>query len=302
MRLLPATALLGALLSTGAGSSVPDGEPAPVIVSAAWLSRHLRDSALVVVQSGGAAEYARGHIPGSVLLPSGGLEKSDMGEGGSMDMTALPGVEELQPVLQRLGVSNGSHVIVVFATEDLPQATRVIALMRYAGVSRVSLLDGGLGDWRQNGLPLNADQPSVRPGHFSAPLDLATVVDYRYVQARERAPHVRLIDARAPVYYDGPVEQGSMAMRPGHIPGARNIPYSSLFDGQLRMRPRQEIDEMFRQAGVLPGDTVVAYCHVGIQATVVILAARLAGYPARLYPGSFHDWSDRHLPTEGGSK
>jgi len=301
MHLPPSAVLLGALLSTGAGLP-QSGEPAPVIVSAAWLSHHVRDSGVVVIQSGGAAEYVRGHIPGAVLLPSGGLEKSDMDHDGSMDMSALPGADELRARLEPLGVSDSSHVIVVFAGEDLPQATRVILLLRYAGVARVSLLDGGLGAWRHDKLPLTADRPTVTRGHFSAPLDLGTVVDYRYVQARGRAPHIRLIDARAPVYFDGPTERGSMSMRPGHIPGARNIPYSSLFDEQLRMRSREQIEGMLRGAGVMPGDTVIAYCHVGIQATVVLLAARLAGYPVRMYAGSFHDWSDRHLPTEGGSK
>ena len=301
MRLPPTALLLGAFLSTGAGLSTQVEEPARVLVSAAWLSQHLRDSGVVVVQSGGADEYARGHIPGSVLLPSGGLEKSDMGD-GSMDMSALPSAEELRAGLERLGISDGSQVIVVFAGEDLPQATRVILLMRYAGVARVSLLDGGLGAWRHDRLPLNADRPTGHRGHFSAPLDLTTVVDYRYVQARGRAPHVRLIDARAPVYYDGPAERGSMSMRPGHIPGARNIPYSSLFDGQLRFHTRPEVERLFRDAGAAPGDTIIAYCHVGIQATVMVLAARLAGYPVRLYPGSFHDWSDRRLPVEGRSR
>lgn len=300
MRAPLAVVLLGSLVSTGAGLPTQAGEPAPVIVSSTWLSRHLRDAGLVVVQSGGADQYARGHVPGSVLLPSGGLERSDMGEGGSMDMSALPDAAELRRALERLGVSDGSHVVVVFASEDLPQATRVILLMRYAGLRRVSLLDGGLDAWRDDGFPVNADRPTVMAGHFAAPPDSTTVVDYRYVQTRVRTAHVKLIDARAPIYYDGPGERGSMSMHPGHIPGATNIPYSSLFDAHLRLRPRSEIEATFREAGVLPGDTVVAYCHVGIQATVVVLAARLAGLPARMYAGSFHDWSARHLPTEGG--
>jgi thiosulfate/3-mercaptopyruvate sulfurtransferase len=142
----------------------------------------------------------------------------------------------------------------------------------------------------------------VSHGHFSAPLDVTTVVDYRYVQAHTRTTGVKLIDARAPVYFGGPTERGSMRMPPGHIPGARNVPYSSLFDGQLRFHTRAEVETLFRDAGVAPGDTIIAYCHVGIQATVVVLAARLAGYPVRLYAGSFHDWFSRNLPIEGGSR
>lgn len=85
----------------------------------------------------------------------------------------------------------------------------------------------------------------------------------------------------------------------GHIPGARNVPHWTLLtDTGLLLSPA-EITAKFRAAGVQPGDTVVAYCHVGVQATAAVFAARLIGQPMTMYIGSFHDWSAHNLPAEG---
>ncbi|MGH7524039.1 MAG: sulfurtransferase, partial [Gemmatimonadales bacterium] len=111
------------------------------------------------------------------------------------------------------------------------------------------------------------------------------------------APHARVLDARDSTYYTGAAQANRSA---GHIPGARSLPFTSFHDDNNVWLSKAAIEQKFRAAGVEPGDTVVAYCHVGQQATVVIVAAQLTGHPARLYDGSFQDWTMRKLPTEGG--
>jgi thiosulfate/3-mercaptopyruvate sulfurtransferase len=110
--------------------------------------------------------------------------------------------------------------------------------------------------------------------------------------------HAKVIDARAAEFYAGAARGEMLA---GHIPGAISLPFTSFNDSTMRMLPAAQIEAKFHAAGVQPGDTVIAYCHVGQQATVVLLAARLTGHPVRLYDGSFQDWSMRNLPTEGGT-
>ena len=79
-----------------------------------------------------------------------------------------------------------------------------------------------------------------------------------------------------------------------------NVPFSSLFDDEAKLRPQGELDAIFAKAGVRRGDTVIAYCHIGQQATAVLFAARSLGHPVLLYDGSFEDWS-RHagFPAAG---
>jgi thiosulfate/3-mercaptopyruvate sulfurtransferase len=84
--------------------------------------------------------------------------------------------------------------------------------------------------------------------------------------------------------------------------GAANVPFNSVFDDSLRVLPVEELRRRFAAAGVAQGDTVVAYCHIGQQATVVLFAARLLGHPVRLYDGSMDDWEKRGLPLENSAR
>src|SRR4029077_14221088 len=77
----------------------------------------------------------------------------------------------------------------------------------------------------------------------------------------------------------------------GHIEGARSVPFSTVTTADLKLAPEAEIAERFKHAGVKAGDTVIVYCHVGQQATATLLAARSLGIEARLYDGSFEEWS-----------
>ena len=89
-------------------------------------------------------------------------------------------------------------------------------------------------------------------------------------------------------------------MAPGHVPGAEQHAVQLAVPWHRFAALTYSLRAIFRAAGVAPGDTVIAYCHVGMQATAVVLGARLIGQPVRMYAGSFHDWSDHKLPTETG--
>jgi thiosulfate/3-mercaptopyruvate sulfurtransferase len=116
------------------------------------------------------------------------------------------------------------------------------------------------------------------------------------VKAVAGRPNTRLVDARAAVFYRG--IEASMGPDKGHIPGAVSIPFTEITDTN-QLIDRDRVAALFQAAGIKPGDTVVAYCHVGQQATTVLFAARLLGHPVRLYDGSFQDWAiNVHGPVE----
>jgi thiosulfate/3-mercaptopyruvate sulfurtransferase len=118
-----------------------------------------------------------------------------------------------------------------------------------------------------------------------------------WVRDRLSQPGVAIVDARTPNFYSG--ESAGSAKRAGHIPGAVNLPFSSLVEDSLRIKNRQALESMFQKAGISKDQTVVTYCHIGQQASLVYLVARSLGYDARMYDGSYTEWSaNLELPVE----
>ncbi|PYS68284.1 MAG: sulfurtransferase, partial [Acidobacteria bacterium] len=110
-------------------------------------------------------------------------------------------------------------------------------------------------------------------------------------------PAVRILDARAPQFYSG-AEQGRMP-RAGRIPGAQNIPFSSLVEESNNFKSANVLRDLFSHAEVKPKTTVATYCHIGQQASLLYFVARYLGYDAHVYDGSFEEWSSKpELPVE----
>jgi thiosulfate/3-mercaptopyruvate sulfurtransferase len=233
--------------------------PVPLVVHSDWLAQQLNDPKVVILHLG--RDYDTGHIPGARLLSG----------------------EPTIAGLAALGVSKDSHIVVSATGRDVP------AMMMFAldalGLSRVSLLDGGLDAWTKAGKPMTRDVPRITPGTLTAPPPKNLIVDAEFVKSVTSRPNHKLVDARAPVFYQG-IE--GMHGKAGHIAGAVNIPHADVASATV---DRDRLERIFRAAGINPGDTVVAYCHVGQYARWVLFAARVLGHPVRLYAGSFHDWT-----------
>ena len=279
----------------GAQSAAPDPRAA-LVVSTGWLAEHLRDPDLVLLHVGERAEYDREHIPGARYASMGAVTVSSHDHERGL-MLEMPESDSLRGRLEALGISDRSRVVVYYGDDWVSPATRVVFTLDYAGLgARTTLLDGGMRAWKQEGRPVTADRPAATPGRLSPLRVRPVVVTADWVKSRLGTPTLRLVDGRAAVYYDG-VEAGGP--RKGHIAGARSVPFTEVTDDALRLRPAGELATLFRKAGVAPGDTVVAYCHIGQQATAVLFAARTLGHPVLLYDGSFQEWSRRaELPVD----
>ncbi|MEO8562201.1 MAG: sulfurtransferase [bacterium] len=281
--------------STSASAQMSVAPRAPVSVSTAWLAANLKDPNLVLLHVGDSAEYTAGHIPGARHVDLDDISVSKHDNTGLM--LEMPKPDSLRAQLEALGISDKSRVIVYYGNDWVSPATRVIFTLDYAGLGQsAALLDGGMPAWKAAGQPLSAVKPAARKGQLAALHVNPIVVDAAWVKSRIGTPSFHLIDARAASFYDGAQMGGS---RKGHVAGARNLPFTEITDDKLFLRSPAELRALFEKAGIAPGDTVVAYCHIGQQATAVLFAARLVGHPVLLYDGSYQEWSrNPELPVE----
>jgi thiosulfate/3-mercaptopyruvate sulfurtransferase len=268
-----------------------------MLVTTSWLADHLRDPNLVILHVGGPKDYDPGHIPGARLI-----QLSDISVTGDRGLRLeLPTVEALQEAFGRLGVSDDSRIMIYPASDSVQSATRVWFTLDYLGIAgRASLLDGGLPLWKAEGRRLSTETP--KPPAQRALLTVRpkkdAVVDAEWVRMHLTDKTVQIVDARAPAYYTG--ASAGITWRAGRIPGARNVPFSSLLDEQRKLKSADALRPMLIDAA--GGQKLTAaYCHLGQQATLVYFAARYLGLDVKLYDGSFQDWSTRPgLPVETG--
>lgn len=293
-----ALAALLQLSSTGAQAATTPAPKMNMVVDVPWLAAHLADPDLVLLHVGRKEEYATAHIPGARLVTLRDIAVESDGL-----TLQLPTASDLKKRLGALGIGNSSKVVVYYGKDWISPATRIVFTMQAAGMGdRVALLDGGMDEWRRLAQPTTAQVPAEK----SAPgpdLNMQSlIVDAAFVRAHARSPGYALIDARAPVYYDGVEPSGDMRkLRKGHIPGAVNIPFNLVAHMDNKLKTRAQLEALFRDKGIAPGTRLIVYCHIGQQATAIMFAARSLGMDSVLYDGSFEDWTQNDGPVEASA-
>lgn len=289
----------GLLLSAAlAGSSAAAQGRDSLVIQADALARLMAGperQRLVVLHVGRErAGYDSAHIAGAKFVPLSSFTTTRDGV-----PTELPPVPALDRLLKDLGISDSSRIVLY--GEPLP-AARLLFTLDYLGRgSRVQWLDGGLAGWngaREAGDGRLAQGPPAAAASGSSPRSPQMVskvrgdlvVSAEWVLSRLANPGVVLVDARTPEEYGG--LRSDEPGRPGHIPGAVNLDWTTLMrDG--RLRPLAELRGLFEAAGVTPDAEVVTYCRVGTRASFLYFVSTLLGYRTRMYDGSMAEWAVR---------
>ena len=283
------------ILATAAGLAVVPSAmaaPARLVTTPQALARELGARDLVILQVGDSAGYGVGHIPGARMVNLAELAAPMTNEALILE---LPDPAALRAKLSALGISDRSRIVVVPTKEGIQSATRVVFTLDAAGLGgRTRLLEGGTPAWAAEGRALETTPPAAAtPGKLKAFTYRPLVADAAYVKAHLSAPGYVIVDARAPEFYAGTRVGGAMGRthKTGHIAGARSVFFGAVTTPDLKLAPEAEIAKRFKDAGVKAGDEVIVYCHVGQQATATLFAARTLGIKAKLYDGSFEEWS-----------
>lgn len=270
-----------------------------ILVSTDWVAGHLDDPSVVVLHvDGRRSAYDEAHIPGARFLDLNAISWPGDPEVGTEMRTPA----EIEIALEAAGVRDGQHVV-VYGANPLAAARAWMTLDVMGWGNASSFMDGGLGAWQEESRPVSTQEPRFAPGMVNLTPRAGVVLDSDWVLTHLDDASVSLLDARPDDEYTG--ADGGMGGRvhAGHIPGAYQIYWEEFVQSRPihRIHPMEEIEALFEPMGAEPGSTVVAYCMVGLRASYAYMVARLLGYDARFYDGSWMDWGSKDLPYVSGA-
>lgn len=278
----------------GAAAAAADAEPFPPVVSADWLAQNLKDPGLTVVDARPSVrDYLSGHIPGAQILTGENVRSA----AGGVPAEILPG-ETMSVLLGRLGITKETRVV-VYSSENDPDATLVATAMKSSGLTSVAILDGGLRKWTEGNGPVTVERKVVaqaRPGPELQPA-AGVLAPLDEVKQAVEGKNAVVLDVRPAEQYEA-----------GHIPGSVNRPWKQdlVAEGQPNAgsaKSREALEKEYASLGVTKDTKAIVYCNSGHMASEVFytLRYRLGYDKVKLYDGSWLEWSmTPGLPKETG--
>lgn len=234
------------------------------------------------------AEFEAAHLPEAVFFDIDAVADR------STDLPhMLPSPEAFAHAVGEMGIGP-DDAVVVYDSVGLFSAPRVWWTFRAMGHPDIRVLEGGLPRWRQAGLPVMAGSPCPVPVRYEPRPRPELVRSLEQVQASLGSGDVQVIDARPAARFRGEAPEPRPGLRLGHMPGALNLPFSEVLDGQGGLRPENELRRAAEAAGLDLDRAITASCGSGVTAAIVLLAlARLDRADAALYDGSWAEWGGR---------
>lgn len=265
------------------------------LVSTDWVAEHLNEPGIRLVESNeDALLYSSGHIQGAVEVDW----TRDLNDPVQRDYLGREGFEKL---MRRIGADKDTTVI-FYGDRNNWWATYALWVFRLFGHDKAKVMDGGRIKWVKEGRPLTKEVPHYPETQYQArERDDAKVRAYRDTVLDHTKKQGKMIDVRSPQEYSGerlhmPEYPNEGALRGGHIPGAKNIPWARAVnpdDGTFKTA--DELRGLYEgEAKLAPKDDVIVYCRIGERSSHTwFVLTHLLGYnQVRNYDGSWTEWGN----------
>ncbi len=266
------------------------------LVNAEWLSEHLNDENLVIVDCHWDVNaYLRAHIPGALMRPRHPFVKSE--EDGQVT-NKMPTAHECLALMEKLGIDEDSQVICYDEWEN-HFATRLWWVLRYYGFNNVKLLDGGWQGWVSAGHPISfsSSKATVETINFAINETPSFKTDLEEVMANLDNPDWQILDVRSDAEFEG--KDLAENKRGGHVPGAIHLEWNKLLTHEANdkgvnyFRSKEEMTNLLVSAGIQRDKTIAVHCQSGIRASFMVFCLEMLGYPSvKLYDGSMKEWAN----------
>ncbi len=285
---------------------MPVDDRSRVLVSTAWVAERLDDAddIRLVESDEDILLYETGHIPGAVKLDW----TTDLQDETTRDFIDAARFEQL---CAARGISNDT-TLVFYGDKNNWWACYAFWVFRLFGHERCLVMDGGRRKWIDEGRPLTREKPQHPPGAYRVAAPQPGIRAFREDVLRRLAEGgAALVDVRSPGEFRGEVthmpdypQEG--ALRAGHIPGARSVPWSRAVAEDGTFKPREELEAIYlTEKGLRPDEEVIAYCRIGERSshTWFVLTHLLGFERVRNYDGSWTEWGNLvGVPIEKGDE
>lgn len=267
----------------------------PPIVTTDWLARHLEAPDIRIVDGSwylpamarnAHQEFLDGHIPGAAFF-----DIDDISDTESPFPHMLPAPEKFSSRMKKLGIGDGHHVV-AYDGAGIFSSARVWWMFHAMGHENVSVLDGGLPKWKEEGRSIETKLQARGQRHYTARLNNFIVRDLSHMQRNLVAKREQVIDARSKARFDGTAPEPRAELSSGHMPGSLSVPFNLLMNEDGTLKADSELQTVLEGAGVDLARPIITTCGSGVTASILSLALTVLGHKTTsLYDGSWSEWA-----------